>query len=125
MDPATLLPTGEFVEGGLPPSATARMAEIEIGGEDVNAFRALAREERHAATLSAATGGELDRSVRHRELRGPAGFGDELRAALVEDTAAWGGLTLMRGDGGRRHARAGPAARSRAARRRRPRPDRP
>jgi hypothetical protein len=97
MDPATLLPTGEIVENGLPPAATARMTEIELRGDDFNAFDVLARSSRHAASLSEATGGELDRSVRQRELRGPHGFGDELRVALVSDSATWGGLTLLRG----------------------------
>jgi hypothetical protein len=71
MDPATLVPTGEVVEHGLPPLAFARMAEIELRGEDFNAFRSLALSERHAATLSQATGGELDRSERHRQIRRP------------------------------------------------------
>ena len=96
MDPATLLPTGEVVEDGLPQAASPRMAEIEIREDDFNKFDALARTERPAATLSDATGGELDRSVRHRELRQPNGFGDELRAALVGESATWGGLTLLR-----------------------------
>src|SRR3954470_23605732 len=55
MDPATLLPTGEVVEHGLPPAAMARMTEIELRGEDVNRFSALARSRRRAATLSQAT----------------------------------------------------------------------
>jgi DNA-binding CsgD family transcriptional regulator len=97
MDPATLVPTGEVVENGLPRAAYARMAEIEHRGEDFNAFRSLALSQRHAATLSQATGGDLDRSERHREIRAPNGFGDELRAALVDDQAAWGALTLLRG----------------------------
>jgi DNA-binding CsgD family transcriptional regulator len=96
MDPATLLPTGEIVENGLPPAANRRMAEIETRGEDFNAFRALARSEPSAATLSEATNGDLDRSQRHRELKRPNGFGDELRAALASDGATWGGLTLLR-----------------------------
>jgi DNA-binding CsgD family transcriptional regulator len=104
MDPATLLPTGEVVENGLPASATPRMTEIEIGGRDVNSFRALARSALRAATLSEATGGDLDRSVRHRELKRPNGFGDELRAVLADDAAAWGGLTLLRGSGARHFA---------------------
>ncbi len=99
-DPATGLPTGEFVRDGLPSAATPRLTEIEIGGQDVNAFADLARDRRTAASLSAATGGRLERSVRHRELRGPAGFGDELRAALVGQSGAWGALTLMRRAGG-------------------------
>jgi DNA-binding CsgD family transcriptional regulator len=102
MDPATLLPTGEVVENGLPPAASAHMAEIEVGGEDINAFVGLARSGRCAATLSAATDGNLDRSRRHRELKRPHGFGDELRAALVSDATAWGGLTLLRASDTRR-----------------------
>jgi DNA-binding CsgD family transcriptional regulator len=96
MDPATLLPTGEVVENGLPKAATARMAEIEIGGEDSNSFSALGSSGEFAGCLSGATSGDLDRSLRHRELRRPNGFGDELRAALVDDSATWGGLTLLR-----------------------------
>jgi DNA-binding CsgD family transcriptional regulator len=97
VDPATLLPTGEVVEHGLPPAAIARMAEIELGGDDVNHFAALSRERRVAATLSQATGGDLVRSERHREIRDPNGFGDELRAALVDEQTTWGALTLLRG----------------------------
>lgn len=97
MDPATMLPTGEVVENGLPPAATRRMAAIEIAGEDFNSFAGLRRSDTGVATLSDASGGELDRSLRHRELRGPRGLGDELRAALVMDSAMWGGLTLLRG----------------------------
>ena len=44
------------------------------GGEDFNAFAALARSERRAASLSEATDGELERSRRHRELRRPHGL---------------------------------------------------
>lgn len=40
MDPATLLPTGEVAENGLPPAAFARLTELELRGEDVNAFGA-------------------------------------------------------------------------------------
>ena len=97
MDPATLVPTGEVVENGPPAAAYPRLKEIEFRGEDFIAFRSLALSERHAATLSQATGGDLDRSERHREIMGPHGFGDELRAALVDGEATWGALALMRG----------------------------
>jgi DNA-binding CsgD family transcriptional regulator len=53
-----------------------------------------------AASLSEATHGDLDRSARHRELRRPNGFGDELRAVLTDGTGAWGALTLLRVDDG-------------------------
>jgi DNA-binding CsgD family transcriptional regulator len=96
LDPATLVPTGEIVDHGLPPAARPRLAEIELGEPDFNKFTELARHACPAASLSAATRGDLDRSRRHRELRGPHGFGDELRAALTDDTGTWGALTLLR-----------------------------
>ena len=99
MDPATLVPTGEVVENGLPESVHARMADMEMRGEDFNTFRTLALAGRRAATLSGATGGDLNRSRRHRELRAPNGFGDELRAPLVDDHVTWGALTLLRARG--------------------------
>ena len=43
MDPSTQLPTSEFVDSGLPEPTRGRMAEIEGGGTDHNAFSALAR----------------------------------------------------------------------------------
>ncbi len=95
-DPATLLPTGEVVENGLPPDARARLAEIEVGEPDVNKFVALAHAGSPAASLSEATGGDLDRSLRQRELRRPLGFADELRMVLSDDSGCWGTLTLLR-----------------------------
>lgn len=106
MDPTSLLPTAEVTENGLPPEAIARMAGIELQEPDVNKFVDLASAATHVASLSAATAGVLDRSVRHRELRGPNGFGDELRAALVVGSGTWGGLTLLRGDDTRCFTRA-------------------
>ena len=101
LDPATLLPTGEVVENGLPPAAIPHMTEIELSGTDVNAFTALAHAACGAASLSGATGGDLDRSRRHREVKRPHGFGDELRAVLSDDGGAWGALTLLRADDAR------------------------
>ena len=96
VDPATLLPTGEFVQNGLPPSARVRLTEIELGEPDVNKFAALVSAPVPAASLSAATRGELDRSLRQREIRRPNGFADELRAVLSGPTGSWGTLTLLR-----------------------------
>jgi DNA-binding CsgD family transcriptional regulator len=98
LDPATLLPTGHVTENALPESAMARYAEIEIRERDVNKFADLARAGARAKSLSAATGGHLERSARHRELRAPNGFGDELRAAFVGDAGAWGAIVLLRAD---------------------------
>ncbi|SDU24002.1 helix-turn-helix transcriptional regulator [Jiangella alkaliphila] len=96
MDPASLLPTGEVVVDGLPAHSRTRLAEIELLESDVNTYAQLVRQPIPAASLSAATGGELDRSLRQRELRRPAGFGDELRAVLVGETGTWGAVTLLR-----------------------------
>ena len=97
MDPATLVPTGAVLENGPPTAAHPRLKEIEFRGEDFNALPSLALSDCHAATLSQATGGVLDRSERHREIMGPNGFGDELRAVLVDGQATWGALSLLRG----------------------------
>lgn len=99
LDPSTLLPTGEIVENGLPPDATRRLTEIELGERDFNKFTHLAGSRRLAASLGEATDGELDRSLRHRELKRPNGFGDELRAVLVGESGTWGALTLLREKG--------------------------
>ena len=88
MDPATLLPTGDVVENALSQSAALRLTEIELREPDVNKFTYLARERLPAAGLAEATGGELDRSTRHRELRRPSGFDDELRVVLTDATGA-------------------------------------
>ena len=95
LDPATLLPTGEVVENGLPDAAMPRMTEIELAEADFNKFTDLGGPG-GLRRAPAATGGDLDRSLRHRELKRPLGFGDELRVALVSESGTWGGLTLLR-----------------------------
>jgi DNA-binding NarL/FixJ family response regulator len=99
MDPATSIATSAFVQNGLRAEAALRITEIEYGEGDVNTFDALARSGRIAASLSETTGGDLDRSRRHRELRAPTGLGDELRAVLMSEGTVWGGLTLGRASG--------------------------
>jgi DNA-binding CsgD family transcriptional regulator len=97
-DPATGLPTGEFSGSDLSADVKLRLAQIEIEADDVNVFLTLGRSGLPAASLSAATRGDLSRSRRHRELRAPNGLGDELRTTLVTADVAWGGLTLLRAD---------------------------
>jgi DNA-binding CsgD family transcriptional regulator len=96
MDPATLLPTGSAVENGLPLAAMGRLSEIEVREPDYNKFTALARAVVPAASLSEVTAGDLDQSLRQRELRRPSGFDDELRVVLADATGTWGALTLLR-----------------------------
>lgn len=101
-DPATLLPTAEYVRNGMPADALLRLVEIELREPDFNKWVRLARAERPAASLSEVTGGDLERSVRQREIRRPAGFADELRVALSGGTGTWGQLTVFR-EAGRPH----------------------
>jgi DNA-binding CsgD family transcriptional regulator len=96
LDPATLLPTAEFVEHGLPAAEMIRLVEIEVREPDFTKWTQLARADRPAASLSDATAGDLDRSLRQREIRRPGGFADELRAVLAGSTGVWGALTVFR-----------------------------
>ena len=73
LDPATMLPTAEYVENGLPAAEMLRLVEIEVREPDANKWVALARADQPAACLSAVTAGDLDRSRRQREIRRPGG----------------------------------------------------
>ena len=99
MDPATVLPTGHVAENALPEDALPRLAEIEMIEPDFNAFTDLAQGPTPAASLSAATRGDLEQSRRHSELRRPNGLGDELRAVLGAESGTWGCIVLMRQEG--------------------------
>ncbi|MEU8125449.1 LuxR C-terminal-related transcriptional regulator [Spirillospora sp. NPDC049024] len=101
-DPATLLPTAEYVENGLPAPEMRRLLEIEAREPDFNKWVQIARAERPAASLSEATAGDLERSLRQREIRRPGGFADELRVVLAGGTGTWGVLTVFR-EAGRPH----------------------
>jgi DNA-binding CsgD family transcriptional regulator len=96
MDPATMLPTAEFVENGMPADSISRLVEIELREPDYTKWVDMARLGQTAASLSDATAGELDRSRRHREVRRPAGNADELRVVLASSTGTWGALTVFR-----------------------------
>ena len=99
VDPATLLPTGVVENVGSPEwplDTLRRFIEIELGEPDFNKFSALARQGRRAATLSDATRGHLEQSLRYRELCRPIGFDDELRVVCSDSTGTWGALTLAR-----------------------------
>jgi DNA-binding CsgD family transcriptional regulator len=95
-DPATMLPTAEFVENGLPAAELLRLVEIEVREPDFNTWAQLAGAGRPAGSLSEATAGDLDRSPRQREIRRPGGFSDELRVVLAGGTGTWGQLTVFR-----------------------------
>jgi DNA-binding CsgD family transcriptional regulator len=94
-DPATLMITGNVGEG-LPPEASRGFARVEYTMEDYNKFSRLARSRRTVRSLSDATIGRFERSARWREVFGPLGFNDDLRAALIADGSCWGFLALHR-----------------------------
>ncbi len=96
VDPATLLPTAEYVENGMPAPALLRMVDIELREPDFNKWVTLTQSRTPAASLSGATRGDLDASLRQREIRRPGGFSDELRSVLASGTGTWGQLTVFR-----------------------------
>jgi DNA-binding CsgD family transcriptional regulator len=95
-DPATLMITGNIGEG-LPAEAAPRFFEIEYSLDDFNKFAELARRPSPVGSLRSATGGDLSRSARWREVFHPLGLDDDLRAALLADGVCWGYLALHRG----------------------------
>ena len=94
-DPATLMITSNVGEG-LPPEAARGFFRVEYSVDDFNKFSSLARGRRVARSLNDATTGRYDRSARWREVFGPLGLDDDLRAALVADGSCWGYLALHR-----------------------------
>jgi hypothetical protein len=83
-DPATMLPIAEFVENGLPAARTLRLVEIEVREPDFNKWVQLAHADRPAGSLSEATAGDLDRSLRQPEIRRPGG------RTTARSVARWG-----------------------------------
>jgi DNA-binding NarL/FixJ family response regulator len=77
----------------------SRLVETELREPDFIEFRVLARQGRCAARLSEATRGDLEQSLRHRELFQPEGFDDELRVVFSDSTGTWGAVSLLRESG--------------------------
>jgi DNA-binding CsgD family transcriptional regulator len=97
VDPMTLLFTSAAADEPLG-AATPLFLDNEFGREDVNKFAALAQSADPVASLDRATRGRRPASARYREIMGPLGLGDELRAALVTKNGCWGVLCLHRED---------------------------
>jgi DNA-binding CsgD family transcriptional regulator len=97
-DPACNLMTHR-VDGGYPSEEERARAEpVALRSyfeEDLDRFSSMLRERRPVQPLSRTTGGELDRSFRHREYLKPLGFGHEL-VGVFPDGGLWGGGYLMR-----------------------------
>ncbi|MBW5485125.1 LuxR C-terminal-related transcriptional regulator [Streptomyces bambusae] len=97
LDPATLMNCGGVYRHGLAAEHMPRMLDIEYREGDLNLMPELARRENPVGVLSADTGGEPERSVRHRDLFQPLGLRDEMRVLLRDGGRTWGALVLVRG----------------------------
>ncbi len=97
VDPMTLLFTSAAADEPLG-AATPLFLQNEFGREDVNKFAGLAESADPVASLDRATFGQRPASARYREIMGPLGLGDELRAALITKNRCWGVLCLHRED---------------------------
>jgi DNA-binding CsgD family transcriptional regulator len=86
------------VGDGLSSRDALRLFAIESAGSDVNLLADVASSDA-PAVLSQATGGEVQRSRRMREIFAPLGLRDELRAALPAGGRCWGFVHLFRSRG--------------------------
>ena len=68
----------------------------EAGLDDVNNHAMLARSRRHVGILSAATGGDLARSGRWRNVLTRYGVGDELACVATDERGSWGDFRFWR-----------------------------
>ncbi len=94
-DPDTLLATSGVADGAMWP-IVPRLVDYEERAADVNKDSVLAARGDPVGVLSSTTGGDLARSSRWRDILGPYGFADELRAACVDRFGCWGHLRLYR-----------------------------
>ena len=97
IDPASMLFTSGVFEP-LPSdhAICGGLHRNEFGDTDYNKFRVLARRTGQVGVLGDATGGQLERSGRYRHMLAPLGYEHELRLALSDDAALWGGIALLR-----------------------------
>lgn len=96
-DPATQLGINSVVAEQPPPWLMPIFIENEFLQDDFLKFNSLFNSGHAVGVLSAATGQELERSPRYREMLTPLSMGDELRAVFGTDSACWGTLCLHRG----------------------------
>jgi len=96
--PAELISRGILTEESATEAGQGIVAS-EYFVRDVNTFASLARKRVPVGTLTQATGGKLDRSVRYRHVLEPAGIPHELRAAFVTRGRCWGAVHIARLDG--------------------------
>ena len=99
-DPATALFTSCTMSGApKDPAGEAQVFRCEFTSGEPASYRSLIARHESAAILSEVTEGELDRASRFRDIFGPFGLTDELRAVFWADGTAWGSATLLRAGG--------------------------
>lgn len=74
----------------------AELFRYEFRDDEPSTYSALIGANRTVSILSEATGGDLDKAARYRQLLEGFGVTDELRAVLWADGAPWGSATLYR-----------------------------
>jgi DNA-binding CsgD family transcriptional regulator len=99
VDPDTLVASRGIARAGLFSELPKLNIDNQAAG-DLNDFALLSRSRDHVGVLSAASGGDLFRSRRWRDTLGPAGIGDELRVAAVDDRGVWADVLLFRDSDG-------------------------
>ncbi|GAE28798.1 helix-turn-helix transcriptional regulator [Halalkalibacter hemicellulosilyticus] len=97
IDPESLLSTGAVIDKPIEP-IHSYILENEHKGSDYNHYFQLVDSPPHMATLHDATNGNLALSYRYTYILAPAGYHDELRAALIDQGKCWGYVTLFRSE---------------------------
>ena len=101
-DPASNLITHGIAEGFDEDETESETGHIYLDHiyfeEDLPVMNEMLNKRRTVQLLSEATGGNLERSLRYRELLRPQGFGYEMGSAFV-DGSLWGGMDLIRESG--------------------------
>ena len=96
MDPSSGLITGVIAEGMGGASAARLFLEHVYFEDEVSEYNSMVRNRRAVALLSEATGGKLERALRHRECAAPAGLDYELRSVFTSNRELWGAIDLYR-----------------------------
>jgi DNA-binding CsgD family transcriptional regulator len=95
-DPQTIIPTG-LVQSN---RDIGRLCyEHEYATADVNQFRNMHDRDVAVATMSEATGGDLERSARYRDIHAPNHLGDEVRVLFRTSGATWAIASVSRAEG--------------------------
>ena len=94
-DPETLVPLSGVAEHDYGPQV-GRSLMLEYSGDDAAAMHVVARQHQPVASLSAATHGDLARSLRWDQVLRPVGIGDEAVVACRDGLGCWGWIKAYR-----------------------------